>query len=249
MKSPCPPTLILERLFVEGEETPEVRSHLEACATCQGRLREMKEQRTAFLSKYPFERVWDEISPRRRWARFWEKFLLPAPLRAGLAFAALAGLMVFVLWQRTGQDPMILTKGGVGLGFLVSHEGKVERGRDGISLRPGDEIQFLYSSSGERFLLLFGVEANRSLTVYYPQGGPSGSPIDLGQQKRLPQAIRWLPSSPYERFFALFSKEPVSIREVEEALRRAVAEGKSVEGMRRFPLRYPQVSLMVHRKN
>lgn len=251
MKSHCPPELVLQGFFFEGKETTEIQEHLQSCSVCQVRIDQWKKDRGLFLKKYPFERLWKKIEDRDRkgfWKLFRWKWLLPVPLRGTLALATVASLMLFVLWQQV-RSPMILSKGGVGLGFYASHDGRLERGRDRISLSPGDELQFLYTTQRDRFLILFGVEADRTLTVYYPAGGSSGAPVPLGKKRPLPQAVRWQPHSPYERFFALFSEEPISRLTLESALGKEIQEGKSVEAMKRLPLPYSQVSILVYKKN
>lgn len=248
MKSDCPSKLVMERFFLEGGD--EIRDHVDACTVCQEKMALRKEEKEGFLQQYPFERLWNAIRPRpkERISRFWERFLLPVPLRAGLAFATVACLMLFAFWHQT-QSPVILSKGGsgVGLGFYVSHAGKVTRGKDRMSIPTGDDLQFVYSSPGEGwFLFLFGVEADRTVTVYYPYDANLSGPIESGKKNRLPQALRWQPHSAYERFFAIFSEEPISRGVIESSLQEA--SGKSVEGLSRFPLPYPQVSFILYRK-
>lgn len=248
MKTDCPPKLVIERFFFEGKGDDGVKNHVEECPSCRGKLLLLQKDREDFLKKYPFELLWKKIGFRREKGRFWERWFLPVPLRAGLALATISGLMILALWQQ-GRLPEILSKGGVGLNLTVAHEGVSTRGTDGMSLAPGDHLQFVYSTGQERFLLLFGIEANRTLTVYYPYGGSSSAPVSPGKDKPLPHAIQWRPSSPYERFVALFSEEPISLREVEEALGKTFEERKSVEKLKRFPLPYRQVSILLYRKN
>lgn len=246
MKSNCPPKIVLEGFFYEGKFPEDVEDHVASCDSCRERLRLWSEEKKLFLQKYPFQNLWDTLEVKRKRNRFWEWIPLPLPVRTALAFAAIAGLMVFAVWQYR-QPPEILSKGGAGLGFYVSHEGQVRRGENGMPLPAGDDLQFLYSTDEGRFLLLFGVESDGTLTVYHPHGGDRSAPVEPGKKNRLPQAIRWQPQSRYERFYALFSEEPVGLEEVKSAL--SSAGNKPVEEITRLPLPYSQASVIVYRKN
>ncbi len=244
MKSNCPPKIVLEGYFFDGKLPEDVEDHIQSCTDCRGRIQLLSEQKETFLKKYPFERFWET----RREKGFWKKLEIFLPPRPVLALATLAGLMVFALWSNR-QSPEILSKGGFGLEFYVSHEGKIERGKSGMPASEGDDLQFVYSAEREGSLLLFGVEADRTLTVYFPDGGSMSGAVEAGKKKRLPQALRWKPTTPYERFFALFSEKPISVAEVQAALQKSFQEGKSIEETSRFPLAYPQSSIILYRRD
>jgi hypothetical protein len=245
MKSNCPPKIVLEGFFYDGKFPEDAEDHIASCDACREKVRLWSEEKKVFLQKYPFQKLWDTFDKRKR-SRSWGWIPFPPAVRTALAFAAIGGLAVFAVWQ-SRQPPEILSKGGAGLGFYVSHEGQVRRGENGMTLPAGDDLQFLYSTDEGRFLLLFGVEADGTLTVYHPHGGDLSAPVEPARKNRLPQAIRWRPQSPYERFFALFSDKPVSVEEVKTVLRSL--SDKSVEEMSRLPLPYPQASVIVYRKN
>lgn len=245
MKSNCPKKIVLEGFSLHGKFPDDVEDHVLSCAGCQEKLRLWNEERGDFLQKYPFWKLWNAIESKKKNPRFWERFFVPPPFRTALALATIAGLMVFAVWQYR-QPPIVISKGGVGLGFYYAHEGQARRGEDRMTLTAGDDLQFVYSSTQERYLILFGLEADGTLTIYYPAEGRTSAAIETGQNKKLPSAVRWEPRSSYERFFTLFSKEPVSLEEVKTAL--ASANYKSIEELSRFPLPYPQASVIVYRK-
>jgi hypothetical protein len=245
MKSNCPPKIVLEGFFYDGRFPEDAEDHVASCAACQEKIRLWTEERGVFLQKYPFQRLWESVEERKKRFHFWE-ILFPVPFRTALALTTLAGIVVFVVWQDR-QPPDLLTKGGVGLGFYVAHQGEIQKGHDRINLAPGDDLQFVYSVDRERFLLLFGLESDGTFTVYFPHGGSRSAQVETGKNQRLPQAIRWQPRSPYERFYAIFSGEPIPLAEVQTAVKSL--PNKSIEETARLPLPYPQASVIVYRKN
>lgn len=251
MKSNCPPKLVLEGFFLTGRTTDEIRSHASSCTRCRDLLGEWDRERASFLKTYPFKRLLEEIKTHKREKSFWGKFLLPAPLRVGLAFAAISCLMVFVLWHQN-RPQEITPKGGIGLGFFVLEKGQIHEGEDRMSLPGGSQIQFVYSSHEMRQLLIVGIEENGSLMVYFPSdvsGSVSKSAvIEAGDKRPLPQAIRWEPTSSYERFYALVSDNPILQTEVNGVVQKMLQEGKKVESIRRLPLPYTQASMILYRK-
>ncbi len=245
MSTRCPKKWALERFFAEGSPAGPVADHAAGCPSCRETLTHYQAQKAAFLAKHPFRQLWNALEERRASRRFWRKWLLPVPLRTAVAFASIAGLIVFAVWRHQ-QSPEILTKGGVGLGFYVSSQGKIEKGRNGMSLRPGTEVQFLYSSQKESYLLLAGIEEDGTVTFYYPPNGEASGPIEPAKKSPLPTALRWRPAGRYERFFALFTEMPIPSEEFKAA---AEGLGKTIEQEGRFPLPYPQVSIILYRKD
>jgi len=262
MTDKCPTPLNLAVYFVEGDQAPSapaIRSHLDACEACRARIGELEADRKAFLVQNPFTAFWNRLEghPSRRssgLARFWRRLSAPAVLRAAAALASVAALMVVVYGRYdrpTAPAPQkILSKGSVGLQFYVAGiQGKeAERGKSGMSLPQGAGLQFLYTAQ-EPFLLLAGVEADGTLSVYYPSGGAQSGPIEAGDQKKLPQALRWQPKTAYERFYAVFSKEPVSAEAVRKAVEELTSSGKTIEQSEKLPLPYPQVTAIIYRKS
>src|SRR3989338_966277 len=189
-----------------------------------------EDEKKKFLAQYPFERLWKEINGDGRiswFSRFRRWLVASLGLQATVAMAGIATLMIVGLWQIPEfQD--IRSKGGVGLTFYtaLAPGEEIVRGKDGMTLPVGADLQFVYSSPDNPFLLLIGVEANGALSVYSPEGG-----------------IRWQPTSSYERFYALLSKEPIPLETVKQALDQIAREGKTVEQTSKLPLPYPQSSI------
>jgi hypothetical protein len=248
MTDSCPRPLDLVSAFLEG--TGKWDAHVRACPSCAGQIRELEADRKAFLARHPFSSFWEALEKRkgaRTGFRFWEFLRSSGAFRAAAAMASVAAVM-FLVYHRPAppvSKPEILTKGGADLSFYVaSSGGQPERGKSGMAVPPGAGVQFVYSTGAENSqLLLIGVEADGTLSVYYPVSGTGSAAVEAGAQKKLPQALRWQPKSSFERFYAVFSKTPVPLEEVRKAL-----AGVPVEKAAKLPLPYPQASVILYRK-
>jgi hypothetical protein len=253
----CPRPLDLVRHFVESGQGPSasVEAHVRGCAACKAQLVELEADRKAFLVSHPFSSFWEKVEERRsrrpsRIADFFKNIGASGTFRAAAAMAGVAALMIVVI-ERYDRVPEILSKGGVDLRFYVAETkgGEPTPGKSGMALPTETGVQFVYSASKEEAqLLLVGVEADGTLSVYFPSNGAQSAPIEPGDQKKLPQALRWQPKTAFERFFAIFSKEPVSADDVRKAMEQLKASGKSVEQITKLPLPYPQASTIIYKK-
>ncbi|HSA58260.1 MAG TPA: hypothetical protein VLJ37_01070 [bacterium] len=249
MKDDCPRPLDLVNAFLEGNGKWD--GHVRACPSCAGQIRELEADRKAFLIKHPFSSFWEGLEKRREkrpsaFGRFWDQIRSSGALRAAAAMASVAAIMFLVYHRPTppAPNPEILSKGGVDLGFYVASAtgGEAERGKSGMAVPAGTALQFVYSA-GDPYLILIGVEADRSLSVYYPSSGTESASVASGSQKKLPQGLRWQPKTGYERFYGVFSKTPVKLEEIQKAL-----EGIAIEKSAKLPLPYAQASVILYRK-
>ncbi len=251
MNDKCPKPLDLVTAFLEGSEGLDV--HVRGCPSCAGQIRELEADRKAFLAKHPFSSFWEGLEKRREkrssaFGRFWEQVRSSGTLRAAAAMASV-GVIVLLVSHRPNPPaptPEILSKGGVDLGFYVasSKGGEAERGKSGMTLPGGTSLQFVYSTASDYpYLLLIGVEEDRTVSVYYPSSGTESASVAPGTHAKLPDALRWQPKTGYERFYGVFSKTPVKLDEIKRTL-----EGIAVEPSAKLPLPYPQASVILYRK-
>ncbi len=253
MMERCPPKIAVEAFFLEGLDLLGLKGHVQACPACGEIGKALEAQRDVFLQRYPFSRLLTEIGPQQRSfiRKTFDRFLAPRAFWAVLATAGLAGLMLVTLRPENPTEPQIQVKGGVGLSFYAAPalQGKVEPGKDGMDLPAGAQLQFVYSNMESPYLYLVGVEENGAITAYFPDRGVLSGPVQTGSKIKLPQGLSWEPKSAYERFYALFSREPVPIGEVRAAVSQLASEGKTVERTTKLPLPYTQASIIVNRKN
>ncbi len=246
---PCPSRIRLERFFFEGRSQGELETHVEGCASCREILADLEADRRAFLTRHPFAQIEGRLEEKRNKAFLTKlgRWLTPSrALKSGFVLAGLACLMAIVVWRQPSPSPDILSKGGTSLTFYVSSNGsseKAQRGNDGMSLPAGTGVQFVYSTTEGKFLYLAGVEKDGAFSEYY------NGPITPGSMVKLPQALLWQPKSAYERFYALFSAEPISAESVRSVVAKLVQDGKSIEQAPKLPLSYLQASVLLHRKD
>jgi hypothetical protein len=255
MKELCPTSLALAQFAAEGDASPKatvIRTHTAACASCKTILADLEADRRAFLVKHPFTAFWNDLEKRIParppfFSRLFRWLNESSALRATIAMAGLATIMIVAVGRETAL-PQILTKGGVDLQFYVasSKSGGPALGKSGMKLPEGSGLQFVYSAQ-EPYLLLIGIEADRTVSVYHPSNGSESVSIEIGDRKKLPQAIRWQPKSAYERFYGVFSKQPVKMEEIRNALETPSISGKSIEQIEKLPLPYPQSSAIIYR--
>ncbi len=247
--SPCPSSHRLENYFYSGSPDT-LGAHVSGCASCRTALETLKQDRQEFLSRFPFEKFQKSVVSRKPvplWKRIVQTLFLPSPiLRGAIAMAGVTGLMMFILWNHSQPD--LTPKGGFGLTLYVSsEEGGLKKARDRMHLAAQSNLQFVYSTRSEKFFLLMGVEENEKTTVYFPQGGVASAPLQAGEREELPLAIRWEPTSSFERFYAVFSEAPLPVEEVLASLQEALKDRKTVEDLTRLPLASSQYSILLYR--
>jgi len=250
----CPKPLELVTHFLDGGKW---ESHMLGCSACSAQIRELDVDRKAFLAKHPFSSFMADLKKRRvpkegRFGAFLKGLMSFGPFRTAAAMAGVAALMIVVI-GRYDRAPEVLSKGGVDLRFYVAgahgdgHE--PEPGTNAMKLPAETALQFVYSTSPDQSqLLLVGVEQNGEFSVYFPSGGDESATVESGDQKKLPQALRWQPKTDYERFYAIFSKDPLKVDAVRKALDQLKTSGKSIEQTSRLPLPYSQASTIIYRK-
>jgi hypothetical protein len=252
----CPKPLEIVTYFLEGgSPAGPIAGHMGSCPACSAQLQELEADRRAFLIQHPFSAFLADLEKRRSpeggaLSSLLKRVLTSGAFRAAVAMAGAAALMIVVI-GRYDRTPEILSKGGVDLRFYVGGApGRdPEPGSSGMKLPAESALQFVYSTSADQSqLLLVGVEQNGDLSVYFPSGGSESGAVEAGDQKKLPQALRWQPKTDYERFYAIFSKDPLTLDAIRKALDQLKSSGKSIEHTARLPLPYPQASTIIYRK-
>ena len=112
---------------------------------------------------------------------------------------------------------------------------------DGFAADDSLAFSYLNRSDGRlRYLAVLGLDAHGKIFWYYPPAGEAASrsvPIESTHEPReLPEQVAHeLASGPY-RIFAVFSREGLSMRELELAVRQGFERAGTVDRMGRLPL-------------
>jgi hypothetical protein len=227
--------------FREGELTRNrsqaVEQHLATCADCRGRVQELTDLARAIAA--PPEAADAEVDlvaavrrraslppPRRAW---WPRFAA-----AGAVLAAAGVLLAVGLRPSAGPaGSAFQARGGatpddawVGLRlFRVAGTGAIAA----THLKRDDAVLLAYDNNGPRpftHLMVVGADAQGGVYWYYPAlaaDGADGQSIAIqpGAGIELRDEIRHALKPGPLRLYALFTRAPLSVRAVEQALRTA----------------------------
>jgi len=236
----------------------ELDRHFERCATCGDKRQELErmvgrikgepeEFEDPALQRSILAAVSAQPKPVDRPA-FWRvmRFALPA-------IAAAAGIAATVVWLDQApppqETPQFITRGGDGGGsekwvafYVYRGQGQNDGGRRyraiGDKIAADDRLLFGYRNAGGRFshLMIFAVDTTGRVFWYYPayqkEGqNPQSAAIRPGKNE-LKEEIGHDYSSGGLRLFAVFSKTPLKVLDVEAkvaAARKTSADLKSLE--------------------
>ncbi len=121
-------------------------------------------------------------------------------------------------------------KGQVALDLFALQAGLVTEIEPGEALRPGDRIQFTYTSAGLDHLVVLGADGSGVLTRYYPDEGRGSQPVAPGTRMVLEDSIVLDEAPGPEVYVAVFSDGPLAVDAVERAVLEALAEGDGEPG-------------------
>jgi hypothetical protein len=108
-------------------------------------------------------------------------------------------------------------------------------------IAPEDALAFAYSNRGDegyRYLVIVAIDETGEVFWYYPaqEQGASGMAITLTAHADLPDEIRHRLRPGRLRVFALFSKEPYAVADVEQILREDLRIAKRLDRLERVSL-------------
>jgi hypothetical protein len=222
----CRSALALDR-WLSGELAPaeaaELDAHVAACARCAPAAAELRAGREAPLPPLALAgRTPGTAAPARR---------APRALWLGLGAGGLAAAAAVLLLARAPEGDR--TKGGVGLGMWVQHDGQVRRAGPGEVVAPGDAIRFAVTTPAPSYVAVLSLDPAGRASVYFP-AGPLAERVMAGADLPLPLATRLDATVGEERVLGLFCDRPVELEPVRAALEAgrddAVPHGCQVTG-------------------
>jgi hypothetical protein len=200
-------------------ERTRAEAHLAGCERCRGDLetartakREFDER--VFLRTVPAIRVRGEKRSLFSWRRL--SFTL-AP-----ALAAAAAIAIFLRPTPVDHgDGGLGVKGGPAMQVFAQRDDPVRRifqVRDGDTMRPGDALRFAVYPSSWPYLLVVSVDGKGTVSSYFPFGGDQSGRLDGEARVELPGSVLLDDAPGPERIFAIFSREPLTVRAATSAL-------------------------------
>jgi hypothetical protein len=211
----CLSDLALDRLVAGEPVDAAVTTHAADCARCSGRLDEFRRAR-AFDAPLLDElrlRGGGSVVPLKR--RVWLSTMLPL-------FAAAALLLLFLprLFHSTGEREKGLST--LALDIVVRHaDGHIEALEPNGRVRAGDAIRFLVSAPRAGHLVVLGLDAAGTVSVYVANGDEP-LPIERGRKQAMPGSIVLDATPGAERLVALECDARFSVANAVDAGRRSL---------------------------
>jgi hypothetical protein len=216
----------LERLAADDPASripPQLRVHIACCDACRTRLRAFYTARSKFLAGQPpnhfardtlaFAGPPEPVAEPRDWARDFRNVAIVGLLAYFLGTSFWYGHEAAASWSRVQASASVKV--------LATRHGLETRLRDGDALSPGEELEFEYSLTRARYVLLLGVDDTGRVRKYFPTLETSAADALLvpTTKSRLPP-IAVEDRGGEERLYALFAEGPI----IESAARQAVSQ-------------------------
>lgn len=120
------------------------------------------------------------------------------------------------------QSPEITRiKGGPRLFVMRVHDGVAVPLRDGDVARAGDRLQVSYLAAGATHGVIVSWDGAGAVTLHYPVDESVASAIQGGGVRSLPHSYVLDDAPEFERFAFVTSREPIAVRDVMDAAKRA----------------------------
>jgi hypothetical protein len=215
----------IARVLLDGS-APE---HARSCARCAADLDEARAAAGRFNAEV-FARTLPKVERRRSW---W-------PALLGLATAAAAVVLIAT------RPPAVPAYGIKGEGTLQLYGQRGDEPltvRDGSRLRAGDRLRFSVVTASP-FVLIASADGGGQANIYL-----ESTRLDGALAAALPGAFALDDSPGPERFFALFSDQPIDAARVKAALAALQGAGAdAIRKARKLPLDFAQATLLIEKE-
>jgi len=134
-----------------------------------------------------------------------------------MALGLIAALLIVVVVRRPWDDiGGIRVEDHPRVGFFLTQGATTTAGRMGGVVRPGDAVQFVYTSRAPSFLAILAAGAGGHVQVLYPDGAQAAH-APAGHDVVLPRRTVLDDITGHERAVALFCEQPIDIEPVRRA--------------------------------
>jgi hypothetical protein len=203
----CLSDLIFDRLFAGELSADAVAEHLVSCERCRERHARLMHQREAFLRRRPRPPVGKPVrdTEKLKWG-------------AGATLLVAAACAVFMRFEPEPEG--VRLKGPARIGFFVTRDGKSSRATPDYRVRQGEQIRFVYSSAHPAYLAIAGIDAERTVSVYFPQAEHAQA-VEAGADVLLPSGTELDRVLGREAVYALFCEHEFSVDEFKQVLAKS----------------------------
>jgi hypothetical protein len=224
---------------LSDNDAAAVRAHLDACAACRAEADADAAERDRFVR---------DVLPRsvphaRRAPMRW-------PWLAGIAALAAAAIVIFVAVPRDRDDaPELAMKGTVAWQVVAKRGARTFALHDGAVLAAGDQVRFVITTDRARAVTIVAIDGNGAASVYFPYDGRRSAEVPVGRTE-LPDSIVLDNSPGPERWFAIFTDEPIDTAPLLARLRDLGARGAAAIRMTtRLPIEArDQLTLVIEKR-
>ena len=252
--------------YVTGEINSDVKiemeTHINSCSTCSNKIIALKNDKQEFLKQNGFNTFYKNLNIELEneskkqvtsiniiFNRLKNFFTINyyKPIIA-ITFSVLLLVLIYpVILNKNKQDNTRI-KGSVRIEYYVKTFDKIKKGESGSILYQGDAIQFKYASGMNNYIFVFSIDDKASINTYYPFKGEESMSIKTGGNLILEGSIVLDNYKGYERFFALFSDEPVKFSDIQKAVKTAVLENSNILEIEKLPLNCEQSSFWIEKQ-
>ena len=213
---------------LDQADAHSAKAHLEACTACGSRWREVNEDKQRF-EQFVFARTLPKVEAAVEHSdtvlsKLNLRWLMPV---LGLVTAGLAAFVIHAAISGRDAEPYLGVKGQAPVleVFAMRDEGRPFAVKRGQSLKPKDRIRFVVNPAGAKYVLVASRDSKGAFTVYHPFGATQSESLSTrpgepeGPRKiELSSTIELDETAGRERLIAVFSDQPVTARDVEQAL-------------------------------
>ncbi len=206
---------------LDAAEKAQIEKALETDAGLRGRVANLEASDAEIRAQYP------TLPSRSRPVRAPEAPVSRAWLVPVFVAVAAAVLAVVFIPRGGGDDDTIRIKGDVQLRLFKQAAAEPERLADGARVKPHDVVQVAFELGGAKHVVVASVDGAGQTTLHWPADGQTSAPPGF---KALPSSFELDEAPGFERFFLVVSAEPLSTREVLDAVRAAGRIGSPALG-------------------
>ncbi|HEX4338175.1 MAG TPA: DUF4384 domain-containing protein [Polyangiaceae bacterium] len=207
---------------LDAHAASELEGHIETCARCSDRKRELEEGARAFLESFPTLSPRTEEPSRRRGAHRFDA-------RVMAVVASLTAAAAVVLFAVRHEDGGVTrSKGGPHIGFYVKRGERVFEGGPGEKVREGDRLRFVVTTTEARHLVVLSLDAKHVASIYYPAMSASTSEsVGPARNYALGSGVELDDTLGEETVYALFCDQPVVVETARARLQKERTLGES----------------------
>ena len=225
--------------YLLGELSPREKAAMEKelsnNAKLRQRLQQIKEENEQYYRKYPRLNFQTPSQPSTQNA--WWKTLFSTKIGGGLLLAAACLLVILLLPKQqppqngtttagnegktvlamngTTSDNGVRSKGLQPSLFLsIMRDGKPHSVTEGAEVLGGDEVQIAYRASGARFGVIVSVDADKSVTLHFPDKAAAEQKLAIGARVSLGNAFKLDDNPGFEKFYFITADQPIPLKKV-----------------------------------